>query len=284
MTAHILDGRALASEMRVDLTARAAALRAKGTAPRLTIVFVGENESSIAYVRNLVRSGERCGIDVCVERLPESSDTAQVRASLERLGPDPRVHGVMLQQPLPPSLSIRQIADAIPPEKDVDGAHPTNQGHLAFGSGTRFVPATPAAVMRLLERSPHWPPLGRRTVVIGRSIVVGLPVAMLLLAADATVTVLHKESASLQPFLSLAEIVVVATGVPGLIGGADIAPGATVIDVGTTVVDGVLRGDVDYESALQVAGAITPVPGGVGPVTNMTLLHNVIEAAESATN
>ncbi len=284
MPAHILDGRALASEMRADLTARASALRAKGTEPRLTIVFVGENESSIAYVRNLVRSGERCGIDVCVERLPESSDTAQVRASLERLGPDPRVHGVMLQQPLPPSLSIRQIADAIPPEKDVDGAHPTNQGHLAFGSGTRFVPATPAAVMRLLERSPHWPPLGRRTVVIGRSIVVGLPVAMLLLAADATVTVLHKESASLQPFLSLAEIVVVATGVPGLIGGADIAPGATVIDVGTTVVDGVLRGDVDYESALQVAGAITPVPGGVGPVTNMTLLHNVIEAAESATN
>uniref|UniRef100_E6Q4V5 Bifunctional protein folD n=1 Tax=mine drainage metagenome TaxID=410659 RepID=E6Q4V5_9ZZZZ len=282
MPAHILDGRALAAEMRADLTARAATLRAKGIEPRLTIVFVGENESSIAYVRNLVRSGERCGVDVCVERLPENSDTAQVRESLERLGPDPRVHGVMLQQPLPTSLSIRQIADAIPPEKDVDGAHPTNQGHLAFGSGTRFVPATPAAVMRLLERSPHWPPLGRRTVVIGRSIVVGLPVAMLLLAADATVTVLHKESASLQPFLSLAEIVVVATGVPGLIGGADIAPGATVIDVGTTVVDGVLRGDVEYESALQVAGAITPVPGGVGPVTNMTLLHNVIEAAESA--
>ncbi|MDH2910691.1 MAG: bifunctional 5,10-methylenetetrahydrofolate dehydrogenase/5,10-methenyltetrahydrofolate cyclohydrolase [Candidatus Eremiobacteraeota bacterium] len=282
MPAHILDGRALASEMRADLTARAAALRAKGIEPRLTIVFVGENESSVAYVRNLVRSGERCGVDVCVERLPESSDTAQVRESLERLGPDPRVHGVMLQQPLPPSLSIRQIADAIPPEKDVDGAHPTNQGHLAFGSGTRFVPATPAAVMRLLERSPHWPPLGRRTVVIGRSIVVGLPVALLLLAADATVTLLHKESASLQPFLSLAEIVVVATGVPGLIGGADIAPGATVIDVGTTVVDGVLRGDVDFESTRQVAGAITPVPGGVGPVTNMTLLHNVIEAAESA--
>ncbi len=267
--------------MRADLTARAAALRARGIRPRLTIVFVGENESSVAYVRNLVRSGERCGVDVCVERLPESSDTATVRKSLERLGPDPDVHGVMLQQPLPASLSIRQIADAIPPEKDVDGAHPTNQGNLAFGSGTRFIPATPAAVMRLLERSPHWPPLGRRTVVIGRSIVVGLPVAMLLLAADATVTVLHKESASLQPYLSLAEIVVVATGVPGLIGGADIAPGATVIDVGTTVVDGVLRGDVDYESALAVAGAITPVPGGVGPVTNMTLLHNVIEAAES---
>ena len=282
MPAHILDGRALAAEMRADLTARAAALRARGIQPRLTIVFVGENESSVAYVRNLVRSGERCGVEVCVERLPEASDTAAVRKSLERLGPDPSVHGVMLQQPLPASLSIRQIADAIPPEKDVDGAHPTNQGHLAFGSGTRFVPATPAAVMRLLERSPHWPPLGRRTVVIGRSIVVGLPVALLLLAADATVTVLHKESASLQPYLSLAEIVVVATGVPGLVGGADIAPGATVIDVGTTVVDGVLRGDVDYDSAFEVAGAITPVPGGVGPVTNMTLLHNVIEAAESA--
>ena len=281
MPAQILDGRALAAEMRTELKLRAVTLRARGVLPRLAILFVGENESSLAYVRNLIHSGERCGIEVVVERLPEGSDTAQVRAALERLKVDQSVHGVMLQQPLPPHLSIRRIADAIPAEKDVDGAHPTNQGHLAFGSGTRFIPATPAAVIRLLERSPHWPPTGRRAVVIGRSIVVGMPVALLLLARDATVTVLHKESANLQPDVRLAEIVVVATGVPGLIGGADLAPGATVIDVGTTVVAGVLRGDVDFESASKVAGAITPVPGGVGPVTNMTLLQNVIEAAES---
>jgi methylenetetrahydrofolate dehydrogenase (NADP+)/methenyltetrahydrofolate cyclohydrolase len=197
---------------------------------------------------------------------------------LESLRDDDAVHGVMLQQPLPPHLSIRTIADSIPIHKDVDGTHPTNQGHLAFGSGAEFVPATPAAVMLLLERSPHWPLTGRQAVMIGRSVVVGAPVAMLMLSQDATVTVLHKESAALQPYVRMAEIVVVATGVPGLLNGNDIAPGATVIDVGTTVVDGALKGDVDYESALQVAGAITPVPGGVGPVTNVALLRNVIKA------
>ncbi len=186
----------------------------------------------------------------------------------------------MLQQPLPPHLSIREIADAIPAHKDVDGTHPMNQGHLAFGSGTEYVPATPAAVMLLLERSPHWPLRGRRAVMIGRSIVVGAPVAMLMLAQDATVTVLHKETREMRRDVKNAEIVVVATGVPGLITGDDIMPGATVIDVGTTVVDGVLKGDVDFESAVKVAGAITPVPGGVGPVTNVALLRNVVKSAE----
>jgi len=276
----ILDGRALAAELRAELLARTSALRDAGIHPRLVIVFVGENESSLAYVRNLVRTGERVGITIDVDRLPESAASRDVRARLERLHGDASVHGVMLQQPLPPHLSIREIADAIPVRKDVDGTHPTNQGHLAFGSGTEFVPATPAAVMLLLERSPHWPLRGRRAVMIGRSIVVGAPVALLMLAHDATVTVLHKESASLQPYVKMADVVVVATGVPNLIGGDDIAPGATVIDVGTTVVDGVLRGDCDYESMLDVAGAITPVPGGVGPVTNIALLRNVVKSAE----
>jgi methylenetetrahydrofolate dehydrogenase (NADP+) / methenyltetrahydrofolate cyclohydrolase len=280
VSAIILDGRALAAELRADLFARTSALREAQIHPRLVIVFVGENESSLAYVRNLIKTGERVGIEVEVDRLPETATSLDVRARLERLRNDASVHGVMLQQPLPPHLSIREIADSIPVHKDVDGAHPTNQGHLAFGSGTEFTPATPAAVILLLERSPHWPLRGRRAVMIGRSIVVGAPVAMLMLAQDATVTVLHKESASLQPFVKMAEVVVVATGVPGLIGGADIAPGATVIDVGTTVVDGVLKGDVDYDSALQVAGAITPVPGGVGPVTNVALMRNVVKAAE----
>lgn len=282
MPARTIDGKALAAELRGELIARTTALRESGVHPRLTIVFVGANESSVAYVRNLVRMGERVGIGVEIDRLPEDATTEQVRERLERLRDDDGVHGVMLQQPLPPHLHIRAIADAIPVGKDVDGAHPTNQGHLAFGSGTEYVPATPAAVMLLLERSPHWPLRGRRAVMIGRSIVVGAPVAMLMLEQDASVTVLHKESRSLQPYLREAEIVVVATGVPGLIGGADIAPGATVIDVGTTVVDGVLRGDVDFASASAVAGAITPVPGGVGPVTNVALLRNVVKSAERA--
>ena len=284
MSAHILDGKALAADLRTELIARTSALRELGIHPKLVIVFVGENDSSVAYVRNLVKTGDRVGIAVEVDRLPELATSAAVRERLERLRDDPAVHGVMLQQPLPPHLSIREIADAIPVNKDVDGAHPTNQGHLAFGSGTEFVPATPAAVMLLLERSPHWPLRGRRAVMIGRSIVVGAPVAMLMLAQDATVTVLHKESASLQPYLRMAEIVVIATGVPGLIGGNDIAPGATVIDVGTTVVNGELKGDVDYESAVEVAGAITPVPGGVGPVTNVALLRNVVKSAERLTH
>ncbi len=277
----ILDGKALAAELRTELLARTNALRESGIHPKLAIIFVGENESSVAYVRNLIKTGERVGVAVEIDRLDERASAAQIRRRLERLRDDDSVHGVMLQQPLPPHLSIREIADAIPAHKDVDGTHPTNQGNLAFGSGTEFVPATPAAVMLLLERSPHWPLRGRNAVMIGRSIVVGAPVAMLMLAQDATVTVLHKESQSLQPYTRMADVVVVATGVPDLIRGEDIKPGATVIDVGTTVVNGVLRGDVEFASAAAVAGAITPVPGGVGPVTNVALLRNVVASAEA---
>jgi methylenetetrahydrofolate dehydrogenase (NADP+)/methenyltetrahydrofolate cyclohydrolase len=266
--------------LRTELLARTSALREAGIHPKLAIVFVGENESSRAYVRNLTKTGERAGIAVTVERLPEDASLAVVRERLDGLARDPSIHGVLLQQPLPAHLSIREIADAIPPKKDVDGTHPTNQGHLAFGSGTDFIPATPAAVMLLLERSPHWPLRGKRAVMIGRSIVVGAPVALLMLAQDATVTVLHKESGDLRPFLKSADVVVVATGVPGLIRGEDLMPGATVIDVGTTLVDGSLKGDVDFESAARFAGAITPVPGGVGPVTNIALLRNVVKSAE----
>jgi methylenetetrahydrofolate dehydrogenase (NADP+)/methenyltetrahydrofolate cyclohydrolase len=278
--AQILDGRALAADLRTELLARTGALREAGIHPNLTVVVIGENESGLAYVRNLIKTGERAGIAVDVRHLPEDATAGQVRTLLHGLEADPSVHGVLLQQPLPPHLAVREIADAIPLHKDVDGAHPINQGELAFGSGCEFVPATPAAVMLLLERSPHWPLRGRPAVMIGRSIVVGAPVAMLLLAQDATVTILHNHSASLQPFVRMAEVVVVATGVPGLIRGEDLMPGATVIDVGTTVVDGVLKGDVDFESAAEVAGAITPVPGGVGPVTNVALLRNVVKACE----
>jgi len=278
--ARIIDGRAVASELRAELLERSSALRETGVAPSLAIVLVGEDDSSRAYVQTLARTGERVGVSVSIEELDASASAAQVREQLEKLGNDSGVHGVMLQQPLPPHLSIRTIGEAIPLRKDVDGSHPTNQGLLAFGSGPHFVPATPAAVMLLLERSPHWPLAGRRAVIVGRSVVVGAPVAMLMLAHDATIAILHRRSESFQPYLQLAEVIVVAAGVPGLIGGKDIAAGATVIDVGTTIVDGVLKGDVDFDSAQQVAGAITPVPGGVGPVTNMALMRNAIKAAE----
>ncbi len=282
MPALILDGRTLAADLRTELVARTRSLREAGVHPKLVVVYVGENESSLAYVRNLERTGESVGVSVVADHLAEKATTAEIRSRLKDLQADSSVHGVMLGQPLPPHLSIREIADAIPAHKDVDGSHPTNQGHLAFGSGTEYVPATPAAVMLLLERSPHWPLRGRRAVMVGRSVVVGAPVAMLMLAQDATVTILHRESAGLQPYVKMAEIVVVAAGAPGLIRGSDLMPGATVIDVGTTLVRGVLRGDVDFESAVAVAGAITPVPGGVGPVTNVALLRNVVKSAERA--
>lgn len=280
MPARILDGKAVAAELRAELLSRIVALKELGSHPRLAIVLVGEDEASHAYVRNLERTAAHLGITVQVEHLSHRAQTSSVRAALASFEYDPAVHGVMLQQPLPEHLAIRDIADAIPRQKDVDGAHPANQGNLAFGSSTLFVPATPAAVMLLLERSPHWPLRGRPAVMIGRSIVVGAPVALLMMVENASVTVLHKASRSLQPYVRMAEVVVTATGVPGLLRGEDIAPGATVIDVGTTLVEGALVGDVDFDSAVQVAGAITPVPGGVGPVTNVALLRNVVIAAE----
>jgi methylenetetrahydrofolate dehydrogenase (NADP+)/methenyltetrahydrofolate cyclohydrolase len=282
MPARILDGRALAAELRDGIAARSAALAARGVHPHLRCVMVGEDNTSTAYVRSMERLGERVGIKVSVDVLAPGAGNGDVRASLRRAADDPKVHGIILQQPLPAGLSIRRIADAIPPHKDVDGANPINQGKLAFATGATFVPATPAAVMLLLERSKKWPLKGRDVTVIGRSNVVGLPVSLLIMAQDATVTVTHKETADLQYHVRHAEILVVAAGAPRLVRGSWLKPGVTIIDVGTTMVGDHLVGDVDYESASKVAGEITPVPGGVGPVTNVALMQNVIAAAESA--
>jgi len=280
MAASILDGRALASELRADLRARTAGLRERGIVPRLVVAIVGEDAASLAYVRSLVTVGEKVGVDVSVDSLDRDADEAAVRGWLAALGADPTIHGIILQQPLPPHLAIRRIADAIPPHKDVDGANPVNQGRLAFGTGTEFVPATPAAVMLLLERSPHWPLRGVRACMVGRSNVVGLPVTLLMMREDATVVSTHKETRDLARYTRDAEVLVVATGVPGLIRADMVAAGATVVDVGTTYIDGVVYGDVAYDEVAAVAGAITPVPGGVGPVTNVALMRNVVTAAE----
>ena len=284
MSARILDGRAIASDLRAGLASRTAALRAAGVAPRLLVVMVGEDESSLAYVRGMQALGERIGVTVAVDRLSFATDDAGVRTALERHGADAAVHGIILQQPLPPRLSIRAVADALPVDKDVDGTNPVNQGRLAFASGARFVPATPAAVMLLLERSAAWPLRGRDVTVVGRSNVVGLPVSLLIMAQNATVTVTHKDTVDIRAHTRRADVVVVAAGSPGLVDAAWLGRGVTVIDVGTTMVNGVLRGDVDFESASTVAGEITPVPGGVGPVTNVALMRNVISAAEAISN
>lgn len=280
MPAHILDGRALAAELRDEIATRAQRLRERGIAPKLVVTIVGEDAASIAYVRSIERVGAKVGVAVGVDTLAPDADETTVRAHLRALGDDPLVHGVILQQPLPAHLGIRRIAEAMPPHKDVDGANPVNLGRLAFASGTEFVPATPMAVVLLLERSRRWPLRGARCCVVGRSNVVGLPVSLLLMARNATVTVTHKETVDLAHHTRDADVIVVATGKPGLIRASMVTPGATVIDVGTTFVDGALVGDVAYDEVAEVAGEITPVPGGVGPVTNVALMRNVVLAAE----
>jgi len=280
MTARILDGRTLATDLHAEIAARAQRLRARGIAPRLEVVIVGEDAASAAYVRSIEKAGGKVGVDVRVAALHAEADENAVRAVLHALGGDPLVHGIILQQPLPAHLGIRRIAEAMPPNKDVDGANPVNLGRLAFASGTEFVPATPLAVMLLLERSERRDLRGMRACVVGRSNVVGLPVALLLMARNATVTIVHKETRDLARHTRDADVLVVATGVPNLVRGHMVAPGATVIDVGTTYVDGKLAGDVDYAEVSVVAGEITPVPGGVGPVTNVALMRNVVLAAE----
>jgi len=280
MPATILDGRALAAELRRDVALRGEALRARGIAPRLIVAIVGEDAASLAYVHSLVKVGSQVGIDVAVETVDVAISEDALRERLRAIGADPSVHGIILQQPLPRHLDIRRIADAVPAEKDVDCANPINQGRLAFGSGTEFVPATPAAVMLLLERSSRWPLAGVRACMVGRSNVVGLPVSLLMMRENATLTVTHEKTIDLPRHTRDADVLVVATGVPGLIRADMVMPGATVVDVGTTFVDGVLRGDVAYDEVAAIAREITPVPGGVGPVTNVALMRNVILAAE----
>jgi methylenetetrahydrofolate dehydrogenase (NADP+)/methenyltetrahydrofolate cyclohydrolase len=279
MSARILDGRALAEELRAEIALRSTRLRARGIAPRLVVAIVGEDAASLAYVRSIERAGAKVGVDVAVDALPPGADEAALRARLTALGEDPLVHGIMLQQPLPAHLGIRSVAEAMPPNKDVDGANPINLGRLAFAGHAAFVPATPLAVLLLLERSARWPLRGARCCVVGRSNVVGLPLALLLLARGGTVTVTHRGTADLAWHVRDAEVLIVAAGVPNLVRAEMVHPGATVIDVGTTMVDGALVGDVAADVA-AVAGELTPVPGGVGPVTNVALLRNVVHAAE----
>ena len=193
MPATILDGRACAAELRGEIAGRSAALRARGIEPQLVVAIAGEDPASHAYVQSLIREGAKSGIAVRVDAVDATATAPDVRALLGRLGDDPTVHGIILQQPLPRHLDIRAIADAMPPHKDVDGANPINQGRLAFGSGAEFVPATPAAVMALLERSARRTLTGVRACMVGRSSVIGLPVALLMMRANATVTIAHSK-------------------------------------------------------------------------------------------
>jgi len=281
-----LSGRELAAEIRAATAARAAGLTAAGRPPRLAVVTATADEASAWYVRQLARAAARAGIGCDVTDLvPAAADdpasaVAGIRAALTALSGDPAVHGILLQTPLPGGAVLADLAGAIDPGKDVDGANPVSLGRLLTGQPA-FAPATAAAVLALLDH--HGVALsGRRAVVVGRSAVVGKPVAQLLLARDATVTVCHSRTVDLASVTSSAEVLVAAAGRAGLIGPSYVAPGAVVVDVGTNAMaDGGMTGDVDPAVA-TVAGALSPVPGGVGPVTTALLLRHVVQAAGSA--
>ena len=283
-TATILDGRALAKQLGDELRAECAELTAAlGFAPVLAIVLVGDDPASRAYVANIERTCGRIGLEFRAVRLPAEAEEEELRGAIGALNAQREVCGVIVQMPLPQHLSPLIVAQTLAPEKDIDGITPTNVGLLALGL-PGFVPNTPAGGLELLRRY-GIPLAGREAVVVGRSNVVGKPMALLLLREHATVTICHTRTPDLAAAVARADIVVAAAGRPGLIGGGMLKPGATVIDFGINFpawAGGKMVGDVDFASAVEVAGAITPVPGGTGPVTNMMLVRNALAAAREA--
>ena len=279
VNARILEGRPIALRIRDDVFNRAKALRARQITPFLA-VFVGEGDTEGAYYAESLRKvSEKLGVTVLATTVPAAGGTGVMLTAINRAGADPSVHGIVVQRPLPTGFDAYSIYQAIPTAKDVDGANPTSLGLLAQGV-PHFVPATAAAVIVML-REPGLPPIaGARAVVLGRSAVVGRPVAYLLMAADATVTVCHTKTRDPEAICRSADILVAAIGKPRFVGPTMIKRGATVIDVGTNLIDGKVVGDVDTDAVAQIAGAVTPVPGGVGVVTTSILLRNVVAAAE----
>jgi methylenetetrahydrofolate dehydrogenase (NADP+)/methenyltetrahydrofolate cyclohydrolase len=280
MPAQILDGKSLAAELRADVKRRVAALAQRGKRPGVAVVLVGDNPASRVYVRNKARACEETGILSRVLQLPADVGEAALLAEIARLNADPAIHGVLVQLPLPAHLDAARVQAAVSPAKDVDGFHVENLGALLAGR-PRLVPCTPAGIVRLIEHA-GVPVAGRHAVIVGRSNIVGKPLALLLLQKDATVTVCHSKSAGLENLTRGADILVAAVGRPKLVSGAMVKTGACVVDVGINrLADGSLAGDVDFASAAEVAGWITPVPGGVGPMTIAMLLENCLVAQRS---
>ncbi len=282
MTAEIIDGKAFAAGLRARVADAVAGFRATtGRTPGLAVVLVGADPASEVYVRNKGRQTREAGMESFEHRLPAETTEAELLALVDRLNADPRVHGILVQLPLPPQIGADRVIARIDPAKDVDGFHIANVGLLATGQKA-LVPCTPLGCLMLL-RDRLGNLSGAEAVVVGRSNIVGKPMAQLLLGADCTVTVAHSRTRDLPAVCRRADILIAAVGRPGMIGGDWIRPGATVIDVGINRVerDGKSRlvGDVDFASASAVAGAITPVPGGVGPMTIACLLANTLTAA-----
>ena len=277
---NIIDGKGIAAEIRAELKGRAAALRERGIAPCLAVVFAGDDPASLIYVRNKKRACEEIGILSREVTLPGDIEEDALIAEIQALNKDETVDAMLVQLPLPRHIDERRVLAEVAPEKDADGFHVVNAG-LLFSGQKSVLPCTPAGCRELLRRAGA-AFRGRHAVVVGRSNIVGKPMAMLLLNEHATVTVCHSRTKDLADFARSADILVAAVGRAGLITGDMIKPGAAVIDVGMNrLPDGKVVGDVDFASALPVAGAITPVPGGVGPMTIAMLMQNTIVACET---
>lgn len=280
--AHIIDGKKIAAETRADIARRAAEFEAEtGVKPGLAVIIVGEDPASQVYVRNKKKAALEVGMHSVVIEMPEKTTQEELMAKLEELKCDPAIHGILVQLPLPGHLDEDAVIDAIPPEKDVDAFHPVNTGKIMIGDFD-FLPCTPAGVMKMLEYE-NVEIEGKECVVVGRSNIVGKPQAMLLLHKNGTVTVCHSRTKNLAEVCRRADILVVAVGRADFITGDMIKEGAVVIDVGMNrKADGKLAGDVDFASCEKRASMITPVPGGVGPMTITMLLENTLTAAKKA--
>ena len=281
-TAKIIDGNALSAQLRTDVARRVTALKAKGITPGLAVIMVGDNAASQVYVRNKVKSCTEAGMHSVLERYEASMSEADLLARVDALNHDASIHGILVQLPLPAHIDANKVIEFISPSKDVDGFHIASAGALMVGQ-PGFWPCTPYGCMKMLE-SIGYDLRGKHAVVIGRSNIVGKPMAMMLLQKSATVTICHSATKDLKAMTLQADVIVAAVGKRNVLTADMVKPGAVVLDVGMNRTDeGKLCGDVDYAGVAQVAGYITPVPGGVGPMTITMLLVNTLESAENTT-
>jgi methylenetetrahydrofolate dehydrogenase (NADP+)/methenyltetrahydrofolate cyclohydrolase len=280
MTARIIDGKAVARKLRAEYAARVERLKTEhDVLPGIAVILVGDNPASQVYVRNKVTACKEVGIHSELYHMPGDTPESRLMARIDSLNADPHVHGILVQLPLPPQINVANVLERIAVSKDVDGFHLYNVGSLITGN-TVFPPCTPYGVTKLLEHE-HVPIAGQNVVVVGASNIVGKPMALMLMQQDATVAICHKMTRDLAQFTRLADILVVAAGVPGLIKGDMVKDGVVVIDVGINrLPDGRIVGDVDFEGVSKKASLISPVPGGVGPMTITMLLHNTLVSAE----
>ncbi|MBU0494901.1 MAG: bifunctional 5,10-methylenetetrahydrofolate dehydrogenase/5,10-methenyltetrahydrofolate cyclohydrolase [Chloroflexi bacterium] len=287
MTATILDGKALSATLRGEIDAAVAEFTSQhGYAPAIAVMRAGEDPASVSYAGQILKTFEKRGMTASLHTLPETATQAEIVALVQQLNADPAIHGIMVQEPLPKGIDEAAVKAVLSPDKDVDGVHPVNTGRLAqaapvgrpAGVAPFFVPATPAGGLEMLKRN-DVAISGKMAVVVGRSTIVGKPMALLLMRENATVIVAHSRTPDLAGVCRQADILCAAVGRANIITADMVKPGAAVIDFGVNFVDGSMCGDVDYEAVKEVAGLITPVPGGTGPMTNVMLAINVLEAA-----